>query len=379
MLLKKDTSFKIWIYLVIVYLFIRFLDILGISMLGSIQQNYVLYFVYALGLINALLFKKHISNKVIIFSFLFTIFSLISTIFFKKMDLNVFIYQTFWFLVFYLCSNNLETIKTPNFLKLLKIILPLTVIIYLAWILNFDGIRTSNINGIYYIVMLSPIIFIYEKKSIKYFTLIGIVLCLLLSVKRTAMIAVSLALFIPTILNHFKKSKNNKIKDILVLFFGISIFIIFSDYIINFIEHLSIWERFSLLAEDRGSGRIDIYINVLNAFKNSNVINILFGNGYNSVFLNGVAKTSAHNDFLEIIYDYGIISMIFYSLMLLYEIAQVRVLYKNNSNYSKIGISLIVVFIIVSFGSHLILYPTYFIYWIIMITICNKSVIDDRG
>ena len=56
-------------------------------------------------------------------------------------------------------------------------------------------------------------------------------------------------------------------------------------------------------AEDEGSGRLDIYNASIALIESSDFIGHVIGHGYNAVKYQ--LELSAHNDFLEIIYDFG--------------------------------------------------------------------------
>jgi O-antigen ligase len=65
------------------------------------------------------------------------------------------------------------------------------------------------------------------------------------------------------------------------------------------------------MQEDRGSERLDIYSNILNLLSTSSSQSLLFGHGgYQAVETK--LKILAHNDFLEILYDFGIVTFIAY-------------------------------------------------------------------
>jgi O-antigen ligase len=89
------------------------------------------------------------------------------------------------------------------------------------------------------------------------------------------------------------------------------------------------------------------------------------GLGYNAVALSSSAFSSAHNDFLEIIYDYGFIGLILYILFIIKIVKYNIILYKDSSIYAE-GFSVsIILFLVISMFSHLILYQTYFFYLLI--------------
>lgn len=73
--------------------------------------------------------------------------------------------------------------------------------------------------------------------------------------------------------------------------------------------------RFSQMQDDGGSGRDKIYKKLLDEFELSGVVNLSFGHGFSAV--EEVLGLPAHNDFLEILYDFGLIPFMVYLLFIL--------------------------------------------------------------
>ena len=72
---------------------------------------------------------------------------------------------------------------------------------------------------------------------------------------------------------------------------------------------LGIYDRLNRLETDDGSGRGRMYVAVWQGIRNSNWFDVLFGHGMNSA--GRVAGAGyAHNDFLEVLYDYGVVSFV---------------------------------------------------------------------
>ena len=138
-------------------------------------------------------------------------------------------------------------------------------------------------------------------------------------------------------------------------------------------------QRLENIGEDQGSGRLDVYENVFNLYETKDWNNKLFGSGFNSVIKDNYfggsigmfRNISAHNDFLEVLYDFGIIGLFIY---LVYVIRIVRLAFsvKNiNENYYQANIAMLIIFFVMSMVSHLMLYPTYYVFLIIIVAITN--------
>ena len=73
---------------------------------------------------------------------------------------------------------------------------------------------------------------------------------------------------------------------------------------------LEIFDRFSKLSTDGGSGRDVIWAITLQAFNVSNLREKIWGHGFQSVYYRlrpGGFSRFSHNSYIEYLYDYGII------------------------------------------------------------------------
>jgi O-antigen ligase len=138
------------------------------------------------------------------------------------------------------------------------------------------------------------------------------------------------------------------------------------DYITN---------RLSSIQDDGGSGRVDIYNTVFNSFEKQFFENKLMGVGHNGVRNSGIVwetrgvanqNLSSHNDFIEIIYDYGVIGIIIYLFFIKSVISNTLKIRKLDSRLFQANIVSLIMFLVMSMVSHLILYPTYFAYLVIL-------------
>ena len=116
------------------------------------------------------------------------------------------------------------------------------------------------------------------------------------------------------------------------------------------------WEaKIQQSLETSGSGRSVIWGQVISMISSSNVYQLLFGHGHDSVFK--VLQFSAHNDFLEVLYDYGLFAFMFYVAVYIKIIIDLRRMIRERYPYSTALAVSLVVFLIVSFYSHLVIYP----------------------
>ena len=93
----------------------------------------------------------------------------------------------------------------------------------------------------------------------------------------------------------------------------------------------------------------------------SSILEWMFGHGYNSVMDTVLWGLSSHCDYLEILYNYGIVAEILFIYFILILIKKAVRLVRVNSIYGNGYISSVVIFLVASLPSHMLTYSTYFL------------------
>lgn len=114
--------------------------------------------------------------------------------------------------------------------------------------------------------------------------------------------------------------------------------------------------------EVEGRGRSGIYENTILMIQSSSPTELVLGHGHYGVKKDSFYQLSAHNDFLEVIYDYGLIILFLYLWLWGYVIRQCFRLYRARSSLFLPYAASLSIFLVMSMVSHLILYATYFNY-----------------
>ena len=315
-------------------------------------------------------------NRIIFFWLLYS--SIITTLYtenFLQDIRNAIWWPLIYFLFYYICkadkSGNLIKVFFNKFLPL--IFVGNLFIFFLIRIFQFSvtslgmSIEWAS-NQIYYVILLLPLFFMSSKGSRKYFVLFLVLMATVLSYKRTALLSVVLVCLI-CLYYDFLKQKRNITKNLIVLFIIASLFILsfsfFDDYTGGIVS-----SRVESIQEDNGSGRLDIYQSLINAFSGLRLEQMVFGFGYNHVLTSGFAhadghNVSAHNDFLEVLFDFGIVGLFLY-LIFIFRLFKTTMLCKTfNSKLYQACLASICFLLLMSMLSHLMLYPSYFAYIII--------------
>lgn len=211
----------------------------------------------------------------------------------------------------------------------------------------------------YYLLLSLPACFLCKMKYIKITLYLITLIVLIVSGKRGGVLAIILTYFTYYIFE-LLFSKNNKIQNIFRILFVFAVFFSILIAIIQFSENeyiIYFKERFSSISEDGGSGRDRIYQLVLNEFFHSSFIQMLFGNGVDGVLNNPQIGISAHNDFLEILYDYGIFVFLMFVYLNYLLLKKIYSLIKGDSEYAYAFSFSYTIFFVLSMISHVVIYP----------------------
>ena len=219
---------------------------------------------------------------------------------------------------------------------------------------------SSQNNPAYAVLFYAPILLCINNKLIRYIVLFITGFALFYSLKRSGIAAFVLGLvafFYVTL--KISDKKNKKFAYVLLCclcLFGVGE--ITQDLLGDRIELLT--NRFSTM-EDIGSGRGDIYQATWKMIEKCDIFDLFVGHGYEGVAQDSPFACSAHNDYLEFMYDYGIIGLILL-LSFVKKFGQTVInLLRNKSQFAAPAAFTFVVVIINSFFSHVFYYEWYFL------------------
>ena len=299
-----------------------------------------------------------------------TIISLVSTCLYGREDimlLKQIIFILFWaavFFLFYLLSfNDEKTIREGNkFFYLLLI--PVTVLLLMSNVLRGSmGYKVGQLgnNMIFYLLTMLPWLLVAKERILRLITVLFVLGLSVVTMKRSAMTACVIITMSVIYLEYVKGNPNKARAVCLSLVLAFSAFGLM--FYANAVNDGAAMERVENLEEDEGSGRLERYKDVIRLLRDEDIHGkLLLGHGYRTVEASLGESASAHNDFLEVSYDYGIIGLIVYALIHLALIKRLLYLRKIESVYYEGYLISYMIFFIMSMVSHLIIYPTYFIF-----------------
>ena len=229
------------------------------------------------------------------------------------------------------------------------------------------GFNTAS-NDVYYIILLIPFIAFIQKKWLRYICIILGIVMALYSFKRGAQICVVLSLLFYVLVN-MRRSKDRPFRKTVILIAIIGSVIGLFSYV-NTKTDGYIVTRFDEIEESGGSGREDIYSQVTKKIREQSLSTQLIGSGlngvkrqYNITNIKDGRAYSAHNDFLEMLADFGYIGFFLYLIIIIHYAKDVFWFRRSNEvAYYQSGLMGLSILLVMSMVSHLFLYPTFVAY-----------------
>ena len=269
-----------------------------------------------LALFNFLDTKRVINNDLSNSIYIWLIYATIITIITSN-ELFFDIRRLVWWVAIYYLSYKLSltnTRFTANFINKIfpMLFIGICVIFVLIRLRNMIALSGDLVtsNDVFYISLAVPLLLLIEIPKLRYTLFIISFLLVLSSFKRSAIISSCLCAGI-AIFNLLKRGNMSTTKKIMIL--TILSILLFGGfvYVDNKTDgHLT--NRFNDIEESGGSGRTYIWESLIEKYKESPSYKQAFGIGFNQMkFQYQVANSrdgrlySAHNDYLEMLVDYG--------------------------------------------------------------------------
>ncbi len=246
-----------------------------------------------------------------------------------------------------------------NLIIVCFILLSLYYIINIQESLIIDHLKQNNAS--FSILLFLPFIACIGNEKFKTIAFVLVFLMILISLKRGSFVAFFVAVLAYNISHSLISGGKRGV--IYVVIAGM-IFFCGAQYYIENIDNRfvsTIVERFNNISEDKGSGRLDIYEEVWDEIQNSSILNLILGHGWTQVETTTRGGVSAHNDFLEVLYDFGIVGFLIYILLLVRLIKYAIMLNRNKIATAPALWAAIAIIIVMSCISHIVIYPKYFL------------------
>lgn len=358
-ILKRN---KYWYFYLLLLLFVFFKMFRGFGGIASSMGglwNYIQIFFVISGFI--FLFRPQQNLVCTKLMFAFCVWNGVVSILNMDSSLST-VYDWFKFLSLPIAPCTLLIFYTISKEKQIKdFLLIITVAFFIMSFLYYSNISLYRVNillgdedaemmtsDVYFLVGLLPAVLILFDKRISFIPFLLLLYLTTLSGKRGAMIAV----VVMAILYYIKDMSIKKRGGFLTIIL-FSLLLVISAYLIVYADDMygtrSV-ERLSGISEDGGSGRMGIWARVLSAIGESGVFQLLFGHGFNSIY--SLLGMRAHNDFLDVFYCYGFISVVMFIMMYVSMIKINIRMYRAKYVYARIFTGALVYAIICSMVSY---------------------------
>lgn len=200
-------------------------------------------------------------------------------------------------------------------------ICPILIFLYIFSIpliqkhLNGQGQLGAVIFPTYYCITYLVILLVTIKTKMKWVFIVSSVLVILASTKRAGFLALIIGIMVYLLLDMLIQTTSRKKirKFVFISIIVISSIILFNNILSSM--NITTFERISAIAEDNGSDRTLIWDRIIQSYLRSNLDMQLFGHGFHAVEQINIYSTLAHNDYLEILYDFGIIGIVIYIII----------------------------------------------------------------
>lgn len=289
------------------------------------------------------------------------------TFYLARYEINWAVFQVFdalvWVGVFAIAYR--VGLREPDMIIRCSSIVACSIVIYAALFTQVKifsaGRGIPLVSTAYYTLFFLPFALLSKNKIIKWGGTVLVLYTLLLCMKRTGFIAFIVGIVVYYLIE-FKAAPKGSWKRLIVVLGGLAAFVAIYFFIMqNTKGTYSVIDRLLSTGQTSNEGREEVWPATINMIKHSNFLEWIFGHGFDTVIEDSPLQLSAHCDFLEVIYDYGLCGMILYigfykSLWKGF----VKLYHSGSELAAPMGFTFVVSFV-VSLFSHLIIFPSYFL------------------
>jgi hypothetical protein len=372
------------------YVFSSALPLIDSRMIGMLVKLYTLCIIL-LGFFLALTWIKFFTNKLTILVVVWAVY--IFFVNFLVVDsgqygyLDTFIDTTMWisvfftfYFVFYNDDKGVYLLKMltiyPYFYAIVFVIV--TCRMYYSIDQSLVQLHQSDeINSVYWVLVMTPLAFLMKSKITRYAIIVSAFFLILLSTKRLGAIAI-FSILVGSVAMDAKSSGYGLGK----LFIGLLLLCVplFVFQVIADKDEVNVIQRLSA-TDLREESRVVLYTDTMITYFSKDPISQFIGSGHRSTGrdrgLDMVTKT-AHNDFIEVLYNYGVIGLVIYMSILYTLFSRLRKVWLINLNAYAAYASCLVLFIAMSMVSHLVIYPSYFTFLVLMFALFEAKLVKLR-
>ena len=300
---------------------------------------------------------------------LFALWSVIPTLLASNSTTNELIFNTVMVLtpalILYITYNTIVNCGDSKWFHAYFLITALLLSLqYINVYREVNFLETLHLVCSYYVLYILPLVLLTRSKALRITAVFLVTIILFSSLKRTGILSLAMGIMVFIFVGQYVENRF-KVKS-----FAISLVLLLSlGGIFLYLDTQgdeSVLERFETIDQDHGSFRLEVWEHTSAMISNQDVGSLLIGNGYNTVERDSRLNKSAHNDILEVTYDYGLIGAILYIAAIISLFFCIVRMILNKSPYAPSLSMLFVIYMVSSMISHIIIY-----YWgnLFMLTI----------
>ena len=255
-------------------------------------------------------------------------------------------------------NTAIQTDGTKGDKIMFLVIFLLLILQYVSIFRELNFLEMAHLISSYYLLYTLPLLLLIKPRYIKAVTILIVIVVLFSSLKRSGILALAISLFFYIFISQYVRNKFNLtafIGSLVAITLLGTVFVLFAT---NDLGNENILNRFENIDRDQGSGRLVVWEQTISMIEGQEGATLLFGNGYNAVMHDSTLQLSAHNDFLEVTYDFGIVGLLLYIAAFITLGLYIVKMIINRSPYAPPIAMLFIIYFIQSMISHVIIY-----YW----------------
>lgn len=199
--------------------------------------------------------------------------------------------------------------------RCLVVVFAMLAVTYMrVMLLCISNLQIEHLGISYYMLFALPLVLMVKQWKWKVLFIVIAFAIILSSMKRGGAAALVIGLIVYFMV-YLKIRSYNIIKAFTFLVVALAVlaaaFLFFGSQEVEG-EQMTLVERFENVGQDGGSNRDRVYSKTIDLIASQEGVEWIVGNGYNAVLVDSPIHYSAHNDYLEILYDYGIIGLLMY-------------------------------------------------------------------
>lgn len=306
-----------------------------------------------------------LNNRAILWFMLYSVLAVVLAIpYFKRFTAStIFDFVTIPYgalvLILFYCLGLRTNIEKPTILLWTYYIIAVILIVAMREFHVSDAKLSERgaVADVYYILGLLPLILLYTPKKRFWLPMLTSVAAIVFSGKRAGLLALAAMLLVYFLAELGKvKSVNKRIQYVIIAV--VAVFFLYQVLLyLDQAFEMGFMERMGSLSEDGGSGRDVIWGRLLSKWKKFNFLELIAGRGKGSVRRD--VGIEAHNDFLHLMYEHGLVTVFLYVMFYFSLFVQAWSMFRNKYPHAVYYLMSAVFSVFIAMFSFYVIDPSY--------------------